>query len=163
MGEGFPSCACVGGRMVKKSGGFSWVRTDRLCGHSHYMAQEYELYTEEQLKKWYARAMPSLRILSKPIEEEKIKQSVALEAIRRFAEAFGIDPMKVRIEKQKELGREPSTEEEIQTIQNEIRKIRGHEEDPKRIVEEEELESYIAEGWDVQTVLPSGRILLRKL
>jgi hypothetical protein len=133
--------------MVKKSGGFSWVRTDRLCGHSHYMAQEYELYTEEQLKKWYARAMPSLRILSKPIEEEKIKQSVALEAIRRFAEAFGIDPMKVRIEKQKELGREPSTEEEIQTIQNEIRKIRGHEEDPKKI--EEELESYLAEGWDL--------------
>ncbi|MDJ0270878.1 MAG: hypothetical protein NXY59_10170 [Aigarchaeota archaeon] len=34
--------------------------------------------------------------------------------------------------------------------------------DPKRIVSEEELEKYLAEGWDVQTVLPSGRILIRK-
>jgi hypothetical protein len=43
------------------------------------------------------------------VEEEKTKQSVALEAIRRFAEAFGMDPMKIRIEKQKELRREPSS------------------------------------------------------
>jgi hypothetical protein len=35
--------------------------------------------------------------------------------------------------------------------------------DPKKIVPEEELENYITEGWDVQTVLPSGRILIRRL
>jgi len=29
-------------------------------------------------------------------------------------------------------------------------------------VSEEELESYLAEGWDVQTVLPSGKILMRR-
>ena len=34
--------------------------------------------------------------------------------------------------------------------------------DPKRIVSEGELELYLAEGWDVQTVLPSGKILIRK-
>ncbi|MEM0048992.1 MAG: hypothetical protein QW424_01465 [Candidatus Bathyarchaeia archaeon] len=34
--------------------------------------------------------------------------------------------------------------------------------DPKKIIEEGELERYLAEGWDVQTVLPSGRILIRK-
>lgn len=34
--------------------------------------------------------------------------------------------------------------------------------DPKRIIDEAELENYIAEGWDVQTVLPSGRILIKK-
>ncbi len=33
---------------------------------------------------------------------------------------------------------------------------------PKKIVGEEELESYLADGWDVQTVLPSGRIMIRK-
>lgn len=34
--------------------------------------------------------------------------------------------------------------------------------DPKKIVDEGELESYLAEGWDVQTVLPSGKILIKK-
>jgi len=34
--------------------------------------------------------------------------------------------------------------------------------DPKKIIDESELENYLAEGWDVQTVLPSGRVLIRK-
>jgi hypothetical protein len=70
--------------------------------------------------------------------------------------------MKVRIEKKKELGREPEAEEEIQAIQNEIKKMRSGNDDPKKIVSEDELERYLAEGWDVQTVLPSGKILIRR-
>lgn len=35
--------------------------------------------------------------------------------------------------------------------------------DPKKIVDEGELEKYLAQGWDVQTVLPSGRILIRRV
>jgi hypothetical protein len=34
--------------------------------------------------------------------------------------------------------------------------------DPKKIVAEDELTRHLAEGWDVQTVLPSGKILIRK-
>jgi hypothetical protein len=68
----------------------------------------------------------------------------------------------VKSEKQRDIGREPSPEEEIQLIQNEIRKMRTHEDDPKKIVDENELEHYLGDGWDVQTVLPSGRILVRK-
>jgi integrase len=34
--------------------------------------------------------------------------------------------------------------------------------DPKKIVAEDELDSHLAEGWDVQMVLPSGKILIRK-
>ena len=93
---------------------------------------------------------------------EELRKEIALEAIRRFAEALGIDPMRIRIEKQKELGRVLSPEEEIQVIQNEIRKMRGGNSDPKKIVNEEELEQYLAEGWDVELVLPSGRIIIRK-
>jgi len=33
----------------------------------------------------------------------------------------------------------------------------------RRIVGEDEFERYLAEGWDVQTVLPSGRILIKRL
>jgi len=91
-----------------------------------------------------------------------MKKEVALEAIRRFAEAFGIDPMKVKIEKQKELGRQIDNEEEIQAIQNQIKKLRSTEDDPQMIVREEDLEDHLAEGWQFVSVLPSKRILVRK-
>lgn len=34
--------------------------------------------------------------------------------------------------------------------------------DPKKIINENELERYLAKGWDVQTVLPSGKTLIEK-
>ncbi|MEM4497693.1 MAG: site-specific integrase [Nitrososphaerota archaeon] len=135
---------------------------DRLCGHSRYMAEEYELYTEEQLRKWYLKAMPSLTILSRPADEDRMRREIALEAIRRFAEALGIDPARVRIEKERELGRELDPEEEIRALQNEIKRLREGASDPKKIIREEELEEYLSRGWDLQAILPSGRILVRK-
>ncbi|MCP8313770.1 MAG: hypothetical protein H3Z53_05295 [archaeon] len=44
-------------------------------------------------------------------------------------------------------------------IQNEIKKVREGERDPQRIVREEELERYLADGWRFVSVLPSQRIL----
>ncbi|MHA1207841.1 MAG: hypothetical protein ACTSSA_02525 [Candidatus Freyarchaeota archaeon] len=35
--------------------------------------------------------------------------------------------------------------------------------DPKKIINENELENHLAEGWDVQTILPSGRILIKRV
>jgi len=70
--------------------------------------------------------------------------------------------MRIRIEKQKTLGREPTPGEEIEALQNEIKKQRSGSSDPKKIIPEEELPEYLAEGWDVQTVLPSGKIVVRR-
>jgi len=117
--------------------------------------------SEPQLVEEWRKAEPFLS-LSQREDVERIKRDVVLEALRRLAQSFGIDPMKVRIEKQRELGREPTSEEEIEMIQNEIKRLRHGNSDPKKIVDEDELERYLAEGWDVQTVLPSGRILIRK-
>jgi len=61
------------------------------------------------------------------------------------------------------LRREPSHGEEIEAIQNEIKKLRSENNDPKKIVTEDELPKYLADEWDVQTVLPSGKILIRKI
>jgi len=47
----------------------------------------------------------------------------------------------------------------IKTINAETVKPKN---DMKKIIDEEELEKYMAEGWDVQNVLASGRILIRK-
>lgn len=118
--------------------------------------------SEPQLIAEWRKAEPFLSLYQ--LENvEKIKKDVVLEALRRLAESFGIDPMKVRIEKRRETGREPTAEEEIEMLQNEIKKLRMLNNDPKKIVNETELEYYLAEGWDVQTVLPSGRILIRKV
>lgn len=37
---------------------------DRLSGHARYLAREYELYTEVQLKEWYLKGMKQLELLS---------------------------------------------------------------------------------------------------
>jgi integrase len=53
--------------------------------------------------------------------------------------------------------------DEIKRLSAEGYKLRENtNSDPRKVVGEAELERYLAEGWDVQTVLPSGRILLRK-
>ncbi|MBI4894137.1 MAG: site-specific integrase [Candidatus Aenigmarchaeota archaeon] len=36
---------------------------DRLTGHARYLAQEYELYTEDQLREWYSKGANSLQIM----------------------------------------------------------------------------------------------------
>ena len=74
---------------------------------------------------------------------------------------LGIDLLDVKVAKERELGKELSIDEEIELFESEIKKARENP-DPKRIVREEELEEYLVKGWDVQTVLPSGRILIRK-
>jgi hypothetical protein len=55
-----------------------------------------------------------------------------------ICEQLGIEPMKVEAFKPKENS------------------------DPKKIIGEDELERHLAEGWDVQTILPSGKILIKK-
>jgi hypothetical protein len=34
--------------------------------------------------------------------------------------------------------------------------------DPKKIISERDLEEYLADGWNVQFVLPSGKILVQR-
>jgi hypothetical protein len=93
---------------------------------------------------------------------ERVRKDIVLETIRRIAESFGVDPSRVRIEKQRQLGRDLTAEEEIQLLQGEMKRVREGNCDPRKIVTEKSLPKFLAEGWDVQTVLPSGKILIRK-
>ena len=53
--------------------------------------------------------------------------------------------------------------EEIRKLSLEGYKLKDNpNNDPKKIIDEDMLENHLAEGWDVQTVLPSGRILIKK-
>ena len=83
---------------------------------------------------------------------------------------LGIEDMAVKVARMREggLGEEEGAvrvicgELGIEPMKLEAPKPKDAEADPKKIVSEQELERYLSEGWDVQTVLPSGRILLRK-
>jgi hypothetical protein len=52
--------------------------------------------------------------------------------------------------------------DEIRRLSPEGYKLR-EKNDPKKVIDEVELELYLADRWDVQTVLPSGRILIRRV
>jgi hypothetical protein len=86
-----------------------------------------------------------------------------------LAQKLGIKDMDVKVAKMRDEG---SNEEEayakiicgeLGVEQMEIEVLKPKENgDPKKIVDEDELERYLADEWDVQTVLPSGKILIRK-
>jgi hypothetical protein len=132
-------------------------------------------YDEAWFRREYLKVEPKLNILSNPaganLEErmDQMRREMVQAAVGKFAEAFGVDPVRVRIERQRELGRSLKPEEEIQALQLEIKKMRedkagsNGDKDPKKIVGEDELERCLEEGWDVLMTLPSGKILVRKL
>ncbi|HKZ40706.1 MAG TPA: hypothetical protein VJ044_07070, partial [Candidatus Hodarchaeales archaeon] len=142
------------------------IYVELLLGHSMGVTDSYMKPTFEEMIHEYSKAIPALTILSR--EEitrddiEHLKKEAALEAMRAVASGFGLDPMKVRIEKEKELGREVKGEEEMELIKNEMKKIREPQPDPQMTVKEKELETYLKDGWQFVSVLPSQKILIRK-
>ncbi|MEM3019586.1 MAG: hypothetical protein QXO92_04985 [Candidatus Bathyarchaeia archaeon] len=81
-------------------------------------------------------------------------------------------PSRIRIEKSKDLERDPEADEEMEALQETIRVLgtggkgkgkRNGKDDHKKVMTEDELESYLAEGREVHMVLPSRRALIRRL
>jgi len=130
-------------------------------------------YDEGWFRQEYMKVEPMLNVLSNPEgrrkTEEEIKKEAVLEAIRSLASAFGIDPMRVRIEKQRETGKELTIEEEMELLQYEIKKLRepainnSGKVYTSKIVTEDELTDYVDEGWEVVKELNSGKFLVRKI
>jgi len=116
----------------------------------------------EDMRKCYMECLPYLLTTTQPLEQSSIVLEAKLKALKSIAKSlFGLDLVEVKIAKEKELGRELNKEEEIQLFEEEIKKIRENP-DPQKMVREEELEKYLADGWQFVSVLPSKRILIRK-
>jgi integrase len=103
--------------------------------------------------------------------EGAMTESAKIEAIKAFARSLGITEIDVKMARIRQSKPNLSEEEALGKIIREelgITKPRPEtpqkrtDKDPKKVIEEDELESYLAQGWDVQTVLPSGKILVRK-
>lgn len=116
----------------------------------------------EDMRKCYKNCEPFLGTAIRQVEQSDIVKEAKIEALKSIAKTMlGIDLTEVKIAKQKELGKELSSDEEIELLENEIKKLREHD-DPQMIVAEDELEKHLAEGWEFVSVLQSGKILIRK-
>jgi hypothetical protein len=97
------------------------------------------------------------------MDQSMVVKEAKIEALKSIAKSLlGIDLLEVKVAKEKEPERELSRDEEIELFENEIKKMREIEKDPQTIVKEEELEAYLADGWQFVSVLPSQRILIRR-
>jgi len=116
----------------------------------------------EDMRKAYMGCEPFLTTLSQPMERASVVKEAKIEALKSIAKSLlGIDLIEVKIAKEREIGRELNKDEEIELLENEIKKLRESP-DPQRMVREDELESYLAEGWQFVSVLPSRRILVKR-
>ncbi len=110
----------------------------------------------EDMRKCYRECEPFLSTAIQPLEQSSIIKEAKIEALKSMAKSLlGIDLSEVKVAKEKEVGRELSKEEELELFENELKKLREGKHNPQRIIHESELESYLAEGWQFVSVLPS--------
>jgi len=118
----------------------------------------------EDMREAYKACESFLSTMVQPLEQNNIVKEAKVEALKSIAKSLlGLDLMEVKIAKEKETGKELTSEEEIALFESEMKKIReAKEDDSQIIVREEELESYLKDGWQFVSVLPSRKILIRK-
>lgn len=137
-----------------------------MMGHSlGELDRAYSNPSIEQLKEAYERSERYLSISHINVPEiEQMKKEMLLEVIKREAQMFGIDPMKIKIEKEKIMSSGLSVDDEIQGLQSEILKFtkenRNNLQDHK-IITEDELTNYLNGGWEIVRELNSGKIVVR--
>jgi hypothetical protein len=117
----------------------------------------------EGMRDSYKACEPFLSTVSQPLEHSSIVKEAKVEALKSIAKnMLGIDLLEGKVAKEKEINEELDLDGEIELFENEIRKIRKPQDDPQIIVAEEELQSYLKDGWQFVSTLPSNKIIIRK-
>jgi len=130
-----------------------------LMGHILPGTQDpyYDYSKTEELRKKYAQII----FFPHRVMPEELRKKQILDMVRILG--FPEDRIKRVEEALAKYATVDEAMEEIRKLSLEGYKLEENaRNDPKKIVSEDELEHYLAEGWDVQTVLPSGKILIRK-
>lgn len=117
----------------------------------------------EDMRKCYRLSEPFLGSTAQAVEQSSIVKEAKVEALKSIAKSLlGIDLLEVKIAKEKELAKELTADETVELFENELKKLRDGKHNPERIIKENELEIYLAEGWQFVSALPSQRILVKK-
>jgi len=125
----------------------------------------------EDMRRTFKEAEPFLTTTGTPAEDVK---AMLLGQWRKQAEAYGIDPMKVRIEQERATGKALEADEEMHMLTLEIAKrtapqyqapgttyINGQGRKNKIIQGDEELVKHLNDGWELVTELKEGKFLVR--
>lgn len=98
--------------------------------------------------------------------EDKMTEENKMEAVKAFARTLGIEAIEVKVAK---IMKENPRTNEYEALGRILREQLGiskidinNKTDPKKVISEDELQKYLEDGWDLQTVLPSGKILIKK-
>lgn len=97
--------------------------------------------------------------------QEQDRKQLLLEMWREQAKLYGIDPMKVKIEKQREDGSKLGVEDEMSAIKDAIARAResvDEKYESRLLSDEEELVACVQSGWDIVKELRSGKVLVRR-
>jgi len=118
----------------------------------------------EDMRKAYKECEPFLSTVVQPLEQVSVVKEAKVEALKSIAKSLlGIDLLEVKVAKEKELERELTKDEEVALFESEMKRMRNGDRDPQIMVSEEELEKHLAEGWQFVSILPSQKILIRKM
>lgn len=110
----------------------------------------------------------SSEYLETTIRPDKDKREMLLDMWREQAKLYGIDPVKVKIEKAKELNKNLSLEEEGEMLKVEIKKmtmpqiVNNDKPYASKIIEEDELTIYVEDGWEILKELSNGKFVVKK-
>lgn len=115
----------------------------------------------EGMRNAYKDCEPFLSTMADLIQQNTIVKEAKIEALKSVAKSmFGIDLLDVKIAKENKQKKELTQEETIELFEVEIKKLR--EPDPQAIVEEKNLASFLKDGWQFVSVLPSQKVVIRK-
>jgi hypothetical protein len=96
-------------------------------------------------------------------EDRSSAQEFSLETTRKIAKILGVDPSKVKAVKEKELGRQLSSQEEEKALEEEIKLAREQQsQEEQKIIQPNELDQCISSGWSVVVQLADGRVVIKK-
>jgi len=99
---------------------------------------------------------------------EDVRKEMLLAMWREQAKMYGIDPMKVKIEKERKLKKKLSAEEEQELLKVEIKKFTmpqlNNNDKPyqSKVIGEKELVPYIEDGWEIIRELSNRRFLIKR-
>jgi len=115
----------------------------------------------EELREMYSKYESYLSISETSAPALGARQAI----LKEIADIMGMDLELAKSEVRKQLGKEPEESEVESFLKEKIRqKINGERRiKEQRVIVEEDVEKYINDGWTVQSVLHSGKIIVCKL
>lgn len=157
-----------------KGAGISRDYYDFWMGHTQGLdlADSYWREEIEKHEKEYRKAIPDLSIFEAPktISKEDVRKEVAKtipdEVLKPIAERLGLSIEQVRVQmalgeleegEEEPLDQYEPRREKLDSIKH---KKKYATEDCQKIITEDQLETWLAKGWHVEVVLPSGKIVV---